>query len=37
VLRLSPAMNIAKSDVDEALLLLDHSFAVVSQSVMANA
>jgi 4-aminobutyrate aminotransferase len=33
VLRLSPAMNIAKSDVDEALRLLDQSFAVVSQSM----
>jgi 4-aminobutyrate aminotransferase-like enzyme len=31
VLRLSPAMNIAKSDVDEALRLLDQSFAAVSQ------
>jgi 4-aminobutyrate aminotransferase-like enzyme len=32
VLRLSPAMNIAKSDVDEALRLLDQSFAAVSRS-----
>ena len=33
VLRLSPAMNIAKSDVDEALRLLDESFAAVSKSM----
>jgi acetylornithine/succinyldiaminopimelate/putrescine aminotransferase len=33
VLRLSPAMNIAKSDVDEALRLLDQSFAAVSRSM----
>ena len=33
VLRLSPAMNITKSHVDEALLLLDASFAAVSQSM----
>ena len=31
VLRMSPAMNIAKSDVDEALLILDQSFAAVTQ------
>jgi acetylornithine/succinyldiaminopimelate/putrescine aminotransferase len=37
VLRLSPAMNITKTYVDEALRLLDASFAAVSQSVMAGA
>jgi hypothetical protein len=30
-------MNIAKSDVDEALKLLDQSFAAVTQSMMATA
>jgi 4-aminobutyrate aminotransferase len=33
VLRLSPAMNIAKSDVDEALRVLDESFAAVLRTV----
>jgi len=33
VLRLSPAMNIAKSDVNEALRLLDESFAAVSKNM----
>jgi 4-aminobutyrate aminotransferase len=37
VLRMSPAMNIAKSDVDEALRLLDQSFAAVTQKTMATA
>jgi 4-aminobutyrate aminotransferase len=37
VLRMSPAMNIAKSDVDEALRLLDQSFAAVTQKAMATA
>ena len=37
VLRLSPAMNIAKSDVDEALRLLDQSFAAVSRSTSPTA
>jgi 4-aminobutyrate aminotransferase len=35
VLRMSPAMNIAKSDVDEALLLLNESFAAVTQRRLA--
>jgi 4-aminobutyrate aminotransferase-like enzyme len=35
VLRLSPAMNITKSHVDEALRLLDASFADVSNSMTA--
>jgi hypothetical protein len=30
-------MNIAKSDVDEALRLLDESFAAVTAAVMATA
>ena len=34
---MSPAMNIAKSDVDEALRLLDQSFAAVTQKVLATA
>jgi hypothetical protein len=34
---MSPAMNIAKSDVDEALRLLDQSFSAVSQKAMATA
>jgi 4-aminobutyrate aminotransferase len=37
VLRMSPPMNIGKSDVDEALRLLDESFAAVTQSAMATA
>jgi 4-aminobutyrate aminotransferase-like enzyme len=37
VLRMSPPMNIAKSDVDEALRLLDESFAAVTHKVMATA
>jgi 4-aminobutyrate aminotransferase len=37
VLRLSPAMNIAKSDVDEALRVLDQSFAAVAQRALATA
>ena len=37
VLRMSPAMNIAKSDVDEALRLLDESFAAVTLNVHATA
>jgi len=37
VLRMSPAMNIAKSDVDEALRVLDESFAAVTQKAMATA
>jgi 4-aminobutyrate aminotransferase len=37
VLRMSPAMNVAKSDVDEALRLLDQSFAAVTQKAMATA
>jgi 4-aminobutyrate aminotransferase-like enzyme len=37
VLRMSPAMNIGKADVDEALKLLDESFAAVTQSTMATA
>ena len=36
VLRMSPAMNIGKADVDEALRLLDESFAAVTQSMMAT-
>src|SRR6266702_967541 len=36
VLRMSPAMNIAKSDVDEALRLLDQSFAAVTQNLLAH-
>jgi 4-aminobutyrate aminotransferase len=35
VLRMSPAMNIAKSDVDEAIRLLDESFAAVTQRTLA--
>jgi len=37
VLRMSPPMNIGKSDVEEALRLLDESFAAVAQSIMATA
>lgn len=33
VIRISPAMNIGKSDVDEAFRLLDHSFAEVTASI----
>ena len=36
-LRMSPAMNIAKSDVDEALRMLDESFAAVTQKMLATA
>jgi len=36
VLRMSPAMNIARSDVDEALRVLDQSFAAVTQGAMAT-
>ncbi len=35
VLRMSPPMNIAKSDVDEALRFLDQSFAAVTHNAMA--
>jgi 4-aminobutyrate aminotransferase len=37
VVRMSPPMNIARSDVDEALHLLDESFAAVTQRTMATA
>jgi 4-aminobutyrate aminotransferase-like enzyme len=37
VVRMAPAMNIAKSDVDEALRLLDQSFAAVTQAALAIA
>jgi 4-aminobutyrate aminotransferase-like enzyme len=37
VLRISPAMNIAKSDVDEAFRLLDKSFAGVTAAMLATA
>jgi 4-aminobutyrate aminotransferase-like enzyme len=37
VVRMSPPMNIAKSDVDEALRLLDESFAAVTHKAMATA
>ena len=37
VLRLSPAMNIGKEDVDEAFRLLDLSFAAVMAAMMASA
>ena len=37
VVRMSPAMNIAKSDVDEALRILDESFAAVTQKMMTTA
>jgi 4-aminobutyrate aminotransferase-like enzyme len=37
VLRMSPPMNIAKSDVDEALRLLDLSFAAVTAAMFATA
>jgi 4-aminobutyrate aminotransferase-like enzyme len=37
VVRMSPAMNIAKSDVDEALRILDQSFAAIAQKMMATA
>jgi 4-aminobutyrate aminotransferase len=37
VLRMSPSMNIGKADVDQALRLLDESFAAVTQSAMATA
>jgi acetylornithine/succinyldiaminopimelate/putrescine aminotransferase len=36
VLRMAPAMNIAKPDVDEALRVLDHSLATVTQRAMAT-
>jgi len=34
---MSPPMNIARSDVDDALRLLDESFAAVTQRTMATA
>ncbi len=37
VIRMSPPMNIAKSDVDEAFKMLDESFAAVSPGVAAAA
>jgi 4-aminobutyrate aminotransferase-like enzyme len=37
VLRMSPAMNIGKADVDEALRVLDESFAAVTQRAGARA
>jgi 4-aminobutyrate aminotransferase-like enzyme len=37
VLRLSPAMNIARADVDEALRALDQSFAAVTHPALASA
>jgi 4-aminobutyrate aminotransferase len=37
VIRMSPPMNIAKSDVDEAFKVLDESFAAVSPGVAAAA
>jgi 4-aminobutyrate aminotransferase len=37
VLRMSPPMNIGKSDVEEALRLLDESFAAVTRSAMTTA
>ena len=36
VLRMSPAMNIGRDDVDEALKMLDESFAAVTKSAMAT-
>jgi hypothetical protein len=33
---MSPAMNIGKADVDEALRALDHSFATVTQNAYAS-
>jgi len=37
VLRMSPPMNIAKSDVDQALRMLDTAFASVTAKTLANA
>jgi 4-aminobutyrate aminotransferase len=37
VIRMAPAMNIGKSDVDEGLRLLDQSFAAVTHAVLATA
>jgi 4-aminobutyrate aminotransferase-like enzyme len=37
VVRMSPAMNIAKSDVDEALRILDESFVAVTRKMLATA
>ena len=37
VIRMSPPMNIAKSDVDEAFKVLDESFAAVTPGVAAAA
>jgi len=37
VLRMSPPMNIAKSDVDEALRMLDTAFAAVTAKILATA
>jgi 4-aminobutyrate aminotransferase len=37
VVRMAPAMNIGKADVDEALKVLDESFAVVTQRAAARA
>jgi 4-aminobutyrate aminotransferase-like enzyme len=37
VLRLSPAMNISKADVDEAFRLLDQSFAAVTSATLTTA
>jgi 4-aminobutyrate aminotransferase-like enzyme len=37
VIRMSPPMNIAKSDVDEAFTILDHAFATVSATATAAA
>jgi 4-aminobutyrate aminotransferase len=37
VLRMSPPMNIGKSDVDEAFKALDRSFAAVSAAMLTSA
>ncbi len=37
VLRMSPPMNIAKSDVDQALRMLDTAFAAVTAKTLATA
>jgi len=37
VLRMSPAMNIGKGDVDEAIRLLEESFAAVTAAMFATA